>query len=183
MDHDNSPTTGPASEPPVSGPGTHYTTAPAPATQQTTWNESLGQLDAYAEQLRVKLPAAPPGLLDGYMRFVPWIALIFGAIGVIFSLLLLIFGAVLAPLMLFAGAAGVSAGGALYLALTVNLITAAIETAAGYMMLQRRATGWWLLALGLVVSFVTNLAHGSVVGLIVFALIAYVHLQVKPNYH
>jgi tetrahydromethanopterin S-methyltransferase subunit B len=34
-----------------------------------------------------------------------------------------------------------------------------------------------------VVSFVTNLAHGSVVGLIVFALIAYVHLQVKPNYH
>jgi hypothetical protein len=179
MESDNPPTTGPASDPHEGRAGS----IPVPAAQQTTWNEGFSQLDGYAEQLRVKLPAAPPGLINGYMRFVPWIAIIFGTLGVIFSLLLMIFGAVLTPLMLLAGAEGVSAGGALYLALTVNLITAAIEAVAGYMMLQHRATGWWLLALGLVVSFVTNLAHGSIVGLIVFALIAYVHLQVKPHYH
>ena len=44
-----------------------------------------------------------------------------------------------------------------------RLITAAIEAVGGYLMLQRRATGWWLLALGLVVSLLTNLVHASVI--------------------
>jgi hypothetical protein len=171
----------PITDPPV-GDGASHFGAPMPAARQPHMNDTFGQLDGYAEQLRVRLPAAPPGLLDGYMRFVPWLALIFGILGVIFSLLLMIFGAVLAPLMLFAGASGVSAGGALYLALIVNLITAGIEAVGGYLMLQHRATGWWLLALGLVVSLLTNLVHASIIGLVVFALISYIHLQVKPNY-
>jgi hypothetical protein len=157
-------------------------TSMPPAQQQRTMNETMSQLDGYAEKARVALPAAPPGLLNGYMRWAPWIAIVFGAIGVIFSLLLLVFGAVLSPLLLFAGASGVSAGGALFLALAVSLISAALEFVGGYLMLQRRATGWWLLAVGLVVSFLSNLVRGSIIVLIFVALIAYIHLQVKPNY-
>jgi hypothetical protein len=33
------------------------------------------------------------------------------------------------------------------------------------------------------VSILTNLVRGSLLVLIVMALIAYIHLQVKPNYH
>src|ERR1041385_1067816 len=109
MDQPNSdpPTVRPVTEPTVSDSGSRFSGAPVPAAHQPTMNDTFGQLDGYAEQLRVKLPAAPPGLIDGYMRFVPWLALIFGILGIIFSVLLLIFGAVLAPLMLFAGASGV----------------------------------------------------------------------------
>jgi hypothetical protein len=49
-------------------------------------------------------------------------------------------------------------------------------------MLQRRLTGWWLLALGMVVTFLSSLFGRSVLVLIVVLLIAYIHLQVKPNY-
>lgn len=162
---------------PSSEPAAH------PARQQPTWNDSMSHLDAYAEQLRVKLPAAPPGLLDGYMRFAPWIAIIFGVFGVLGSLALLGLGAILSPFLLFAGAEGVSYGGALFLALIVGLVGSALDIVGGYLMLQRRATGWWILAAGLVVSFLTNLVHGSILVLIVVLLVAYVHLQVKPNYH
>jgi hypothetical protein len=37
--------------------------------------------------------------------------------------------------------------------------------------------------LGILVSILTNLVRGSLLVLIVLALIAYIHLQVKPNYH
>jgi hypothetical protein len=168
--------THPASESTVGG-------AAVPAAQQRTWNDSFNQLDGYAEQLRVKLPVAPPGLLDGYMKVAPWIAIIFGVLAFLGSLALMGLGAILSPFLLFGGAEGVSAGGALFLALIVGLISAALEVVGGYLMLQRRATGWWVLALGLAVSFLTNLIHGTILVLIVVALVAYVHLQVKPNYH
>lgn len=154
-----------------------------PSASQPTWNDSFGQLDTYAERLRTMLPAAPPGLLDGYMRFAPWIAIIFGALGVLFSLLGLLFGAALSPLLLvFGGAAGLGFSGALIFALVVGLLINVLEVVGGYLMLQRRATGWWLLAFGMVVSVLQNLLGRSVLVLIVVVLIAYIHLQVKPNY-
>jgi hypothetical protein len=140
-------------------------------------------MDRYAEQLRVKLPLAPPGLMEGYMRFAPWIAMIFGALGVLLLLVGLIGASFLTPLViLFGGAAGVGFSGGVFLALVVGLVSAGLEFVGGYLMLQRRATGWWILALGIVVSLLSNLVHGSILTLIILLLIAYIHLEVKPNY-
>jgi hypothetical protein len=161
----------------------HPVASTPPPPSQPTWNDSLSQLDTYAEKLRVLLPLAPPGVLDGYMRFAPWIAIIFGALGVLLSLLGLVFGAALSPiLVVFGGAAGASFSGALLLTLLVGLLINVLEVVGGYLMLQRRLTGWWLLALGMVVTFLSSLFGRSVLVLIVVLLIAYIHLQVKPNY-
>jgi hypothetical protein len=143
-------------------------------------NDTFGQLDGYAEQLRVKLPLAPPGLLDGYMRFAPWIAIIFGVLGVLVSLVALVGSTILGPLLVMFGSPGTGFG--LIVGSLFALASAVLEFIGGWLMLQRKATGWWLLAIGLAVSLLTNLVHASVVGLIVLLLIAYVHLQVKPNY-
>ena len=159
------------------------TTPPTPR-PQTTWNDSFSQLDVYADQLRLKLPLAPPGLLDGYMRFAPWIAMVFGVLGVLLILVGLGLATFLTPLLIvFGGAQGVGYGGTLFLSLIVGLVSAALEVVGGYLMLQRKATGWWILGLGIVVSLLSNLVRGSILVLIVVALIAYIHLQVKPNYH
>jgi hypothetical protein len=156
--------------------------APA-ARSQPTWNEGFSQLDAYAERLRVKLPLAPPGLLTGYMRFAPWIAIIFGILGVLLMLVGMGLATFLTPLLVvFGGASGLGYGGSLFLALIVGLVSAALEVVGGYLMLQGKATGWWILGLGIVVSFLSNLVRGSILTLIIVALIAYIHLQVKPNY-
>ena len=92
-------------------------------------------------------------------------------------------GAMLTPLMIFGGGRAVGAEGALFVALIVGLVSAALELVGGYLMLQRSATGWWLLALGMVVSLLTGLVQGGLVTVVLVLLIAYVHLQVKPNYH
>jgi hypothetical protein len=176
------PTTHPAAEHTAGDSGARYSGAPVPAARQSTWNDTFNQLDGYAEQLRVKLPLAPPGLLNGYMRFFPWLAIVLGVLGVLVFLLPLIIGTALSPLfLLLGGPSGVSAGGALLLALVVAVIGSAVEVVAGYLMLKRRATGWWLMALGLVLSFLTNLFGRSILSLIVVVLIGYIHLKVKPN--
>jgi hypothetical protein len=165
----------PSSEPAAAAP----VTAPAPA-PQPTWSDSFSQADTYAEQLRVKLPLAPPGLVNGYMAVVPWIAIIFGVLGVLISLVALVGSTVLGPLMVMFGAPGTGFG--LILGSLLALVIAALEVAGGFMMMQRRANGWWLLALGMLVSLLSSLFHISVIGLIFWLLIAYIHLQVKPNY-
>ena len=154
--------------------------APGMRSTQPTLNDSFSQVDSYAEQLRVKLPLAPPGLLNGYMSVVPWIAIVFGILGILISLAALIGSTVLGPLMVMFGAAGT--GFTLILASLLSLVIAALEVAGGFMMLQRRLTGWWLLALGMIVSLLSSLLHVSALGLIFWLIIAYVHLQVKPNY-
>ena len=157
-------------------------TVPAPA-KQTTLNESFGQLDMYADQLRVKLPLPPPGLMDGYMRFVPWIAIIFGVIGALALFVGLVGVTFLTPiLVLFGGAAGLGYGGGLIISVIVGLAIAILEVVGGYMMVQRRATGWWILAAGIVVQLLSSLFHVGVIWLIIWLLIAYIHLEVKPNY-
>jgi hypothetical protein len=164
----------PSTSEPVA-PGIH----PQPRAQPT-WNDSFSQVDGYAEQLRVKLPLAPPGLINGYMAVAPWVAIVFGVLGAIISLAALIFSTALGPLMVMFGQPG--SGFALILGSLLALVIAGLEVAGGIMMLQRRATGWWLLALGMVVSLLSSLVHVSIIGLIFWLLIAYVHLQVKPNY-
>ena len=55
---------------------------------QPTGSSALDQWDAYAERLRAQLPPAPEGLLTGYVRWAPWIAMIFGIIGLVGTLTL-----------------------------------------------------------------------------------------------
>jgi hypothetical protein len=175
------PTPRPASE---SISSERASTVSMPPTQQRTWNDTMSQLDTYAERARVAMPAAPPGLLDGYMRFYPWVAIVLGVLGVLVFLLPLIIGTALSPLfLLLGGPSGVGAGSALLLALVVAIIGSALEVISGYLMLKRRLTGWWLMAFGLVLSLLSNLFGRSILSVIVVLLIAYIHLQVKPNYH
>ncbi|HEX2186366.1 MAG TPA: hypothetical protein VHN78_12760, partial [Chloroflexota bacterium] len=129
-----------------------------------------------------KLPAAPEGLLNGYVRWAPWVANVFGVLGVLGLLALFGIGAVLSPFLLLGGASGVATGAGLFLALILGIVTAALEVAGGYLMLKLRLTGWWLLAAGLVVSALNSLFSMSLFGLLITALIAYIHLLVKPRY-
>ena len=148
---------------------------------QPTWNDSFNQVDSYAEQLRVKLPLAPPGLLNAYMNVAPWVAIVFGVLGALVSLAALIFSTALGPLLVMFGQPGTGFGLILG-SLLALVIAGAGRSPAACMMLQRKATGWWLLALGMVVSLLSSLLHLSALGLIFWLLIAYIHLQVKPNY-
>jgi hypothetical protein len=161
-------------------PPTEHASPGLPPQQQPTWNDSFSQLDTAAEQLRVKLPLAPPGLLDGYMTIAPWVAMIFGGLFVVLGLFALVASTVIGPLAFVLGLG--TSGFGLVLGALLIILTSAIEFVAGWRMRQHRATGWWLLALGIVINTLNSLLHVSLIFLLIWLLIAYVHLQVKPNY-
>jgi len=163
-----------ASEPTPRPPGA------MPPAQQRTWDDTKSQLDMYAERARVALPVGPPGLLNGYMSFAPWVAIVFGVLGILISLVALVGSSILGPMLIMFGSPGT--GLTLVVGSGIALVSSVLEVIGGWMMLQRKATGWWLLAVGLIVSFLSSLFHTSVVSLIIILAIAYVHLQVKPNY-
>lgn len=144
---------------------------------------TMGQLEEYVEQLRQKLPVAPPGLLDGYVKYIPWLAMIFGGLGLLFSLLLLVAAPLLGGMaVMFGGAEGVSYGANLFFAVAVSIVANVLELGGGYMMMKRQATGWWLLAIALVVGALNNLLHISIIGLIITLAVAYIHIHVRPRY-
>jgi hypothetical protein len=141
------------------------------------------QWDAYAEQLRVKLPAAPEALLAGYVRWMPWVALVFGVLSVVLLLFFGLLGVVMAPVLaVFGGAAGIHGVADFFFVVVVGLILSGLDVAGGWMMRQRRLTGWWLLAIGLVIGAISDVLHLALFSLLVTLVIAYIHLQVKPRY-
>jgi hypothetical protein len=175
------PTPHPAGESISSDSGSRSSAVSVPPTQQRTWNDTMSDMDGYAEKARVALPVAPPGLLNGYMSWAPWVAIVFGVLWILVSLVALVGSTILGPMLILFGAAGT--GFTFFVGSIISLVSAILEVMGGWLMLQRKATGWWLLGLGLTVSLLSSLLHVSVPSLIVLLLIAYVHLQVKPNYH
>ncbi len=143
---------------------------------------TASQWDLYIERIRTQLPAAPEGLLNGYMTWVPWLAIVFGAFGILVFLATTVLAAVLTPLAALGGAGGVQAGGMLLVTALLGLAFAVLDVVGGILMLKRRLTGWWLLAVGLAINLVSGLLSVSAVGLVITLLIAYVHIQVKPRY-
>ena len=141
------------------------------------------QLEGYVEQLRSRLPAAPENLIDIYVSWAPWVAIVFGALGVLAFLVLSALTTVALPFLALAGASGIHAGGMALVESLIGIVISVIEIVGGIMMLQRRELGWWLLAFGIAVGILTNLLHVAVLSLVVTLLIAYIHIEARPRYH
>lgn len=142
----------------------------------------MSRLDAYVSQFNQQVPSAPEGLLNAYVKWGPWLAIVFGVLGLIASLALFGLGAVLGPLLLLAGASGVAAGGMALVTGILGVVTGVLDVVGGYWMLRRQLNGWWLVAFAIALGLLANLLSVSLVGIVISALIGYVHLQVRPSY-
>jgi len=137
------------------------------------WND-------YADRIQKQLPAAPEPLLDGYVNWVPWIYMIFGAIGLVFAVLFLLLGAALSPIFVLTGMVG--SGLQVAISLIVLLVGSVLGIAGGYGMMQRKLTGWWLVAIGLTVNALASLFSAHLLNVLFLVAVAYLHLSVKPRY-
>jgi hypothetical protein len=140
----------------------------------------MSQLDAYAERLRAQVPPASPQILDAYVRFAPWVAMVVGALAAL--ALLALMGAAAAMTPFFSPFAGYRYGASIVEEIFFQLLLTVLDIVGGYLMLQRKLTGWWLVSAGLVVYLLMDVLTVSVLGLLVTLLIAWVHIQVKPRY-
>ena len=150
--------------------------------QQPAQQDLATQLEHYAERLHVRLPAAPLGLVEGYVRFAPWLAMVFGAFGLFGTFALFLVGTALSPILLLGGGSALHSGMGAFLVLALGLIGSALEITGGYLMLRCRLTGWWMIGGALAISAANGLLTFSLLGTLLTLAIGYIHLQAKPRY-
>lgn len=141
------------------------------------------QLESYVELIRSRLPVAPENLVNTYVRWAPWVAIVFGILGVIAFLLLSLLSTVLLPIFALGGASGIHAGGMALIESLVGIVVSVLDIVGGVLMLQRRELGWWILAFGITIGMLTDLLHVAVLTLAITLLIAYLHIEARPQYH
>ncbi len=141
------------------------------------------QWDDQLDRLRKQLPSAPDGVLNAYARWVPVLAIVFGVIGLFLGLLAVV-GSIVGSVLLatFGGGSGAAHGFFWLVSSLLFLIASVLGIAGGIRMRQGSVVGWWIIAATIVIGALGDLLAASILGLIIYDVIAWIHLQVKPRY-
>lgn len=141
---------------------------------------SVNQLVNTMEVQFKKLPPLPANWRDVIVNITPWLALVFGLIGVFGSLAAVGILTFLAPLVLLGGGVGVASGGiigaVLALVASVLMVVAFPGTRA------KKISGWNLLFYSEAVSLVSSVVFFSVGGVIGALIGFYILFQIKSHY-
>lgn len=130
----------------------------------------LGQLLApiegpVARFVQDKLPVIPAGTQEPIVRFLPWVYVISGGLGLLVWLLGLLAIAAAGAVLIGLGAAdpGLLGPLATYLLIPIEL---ALSIVAGVLLFQRGATGWYLALISELASIVISLFSLAVGGIV-----------------
>ncbi len=126
-----------------------------------------------------KLPELPKNGKDIVVSITPWLAIVFGVLGVIGSLVGLGIFTFLAPFALLSGVRETSQG---ILIVLLGLIASILMVVAFPGTKNKQQKGWKLLYYSEVVSLVSNLVTFSVVG-VVFTLVGFYFLYQIRSYY
>jgi hypothetical protein len=144
----------------------------------------LNQLTKTLDENYEKLPRLPKGVNDFIVSVAPWLALIFGVLGLISGLAAFGVLAVLSPFAMVAGAGKYAFTGPLMA--IVLVVQSVIELWAFPSLKARKVRGWnliyWSILLS-VVSSVFSLSVFSILSAIIGALIGYYFLYNVKSYY
>lgn len=135
------------------------------------------------EQWFKQAPALPQNAREVIVKITPWIALIFGVLGLLGALAGLGILTAFSPLALFGGAQGMSSYGTGFIAAIFWLASSVLLLAAYPGVKARRMQGWNMLFWSELVSFIGSIVALSIVSGIIGALIGfYLLFQIKSYY-
>jgi hypothetical protein len=126
-----------------------------------------------------KLPELPRGGKEAVVGITPWLALIFGILGVLTALAGLGIFTFLGSLAVVTGARGAGSG---FIIVLLGLISSALLLFAFPGTQKRQAKGWKLIYYSEVVGLVADIISLSLVG-VVFALIGFYFLYQIRSYY
>ena len=150
-------------------------------------NAQVEQLVKVLEDLFAKLPALPANVSEILVKIAPWLALIFGILGVIGSVFAILaflglgaFGAALVP---FGGLAVVSASGLAIVVMVFSLVSSVMTLLAYPGLKGRKMVGWKWAFLSEIVGVLGSVVSLNLVGAAIMAVIAfYLLFQIKGYY-
>lgn len=127
-----------------------------------------------------KLPALPTNWKEGLVKITPWIAIIFGVLGVVLSIASFGILTFLSPMVALGGGLGAAASGplaAIFLFVSSLLLVLAFKGTK-----DRKYVGWRFLFLSEVVSLVSAVALFSVGGIFWSLVSFYLLFQIRSYY-
>lgn len=127
-----------------------------------------------------RLPALPQSIKEFIVVVVPWLALIFGVLGVLASLSAFGISTFFSPFVALGGGVGLATG--LIFSSIIGLVESIMMLVAFPSLLKRRANGWTLLFWAEVLAVVAALVSVSASGVIVALIWFYFLYQIKPHY-
>lgn len=143
--------------------------------------KSANQIESALEDIFKKVPALPPNAIDTVVRIIPWLALIFGILGILgaffrgFGIL-----SVLAPSAVLAGTYPY---GRLGIITIIGGLVASIMMLIAFPGLKAgKMGGWTLLFWSEVVNAVTSIIGFSIGSVIGTAIAFYLLFQIKTKY-
>lgn len=139
-------------------------------------------LVAVLEPHFAKAPSLPSNAKDVLVKILPWIALVFGILGVLGSISGLGLLTVASPLALFGGAEGVSSVGSGLIAALFWLVSSVLMLTAFPGLQGHKLQGWTLMfwsEVASVVGAILSLSLGGVLGAVIGVYLLY---QIKSHY-
>lgn len=127
-----------------------------------------------------KLPALPKNVNEVIVKITPWIAIIFGVLGILSSIALFGVTTISAPFLAMGGQASTVGGGMITAILA--LISSVLMVAAFPGLRKNKMGGWTLLFYAEVVSVVSSVVMLSVGGLVGNLIGFYLLFQIKSFY-
>ncbi len=132
------------------------------------------------EEWYSKLPPLPKSWTDVIVKITPWIALVFGALGVLGSIAAFGVLTVLAPFVAIGGGIGTAANGVIGSLLA--LVSSGLLLAAFPGTRARKMSGWRFLFWSEVVSLISAVIYFSVGGVTGALIGFYILFQIKSHY-
>ncbi|MDO8269589.1 MAG: hypothetical protein Q7T54_02875 [Candidatus Levybacteria bacterium] len=126
-----------------------------------------------------KLPELPKGGKDAIVTITPWLALIFGVLGVVTALVGLGIFTFLAPIVMISGANGAGTG---FVVVLFGLVSSALLLAAFPGTKAKKMQGWKLLYYSEVVGLIANIVSLALAG-VLFTLIGFYFLYQIRSYY
>lgn len=143
-------------------------------------NNSVDQLISQMEEWFSKLPSLPSSWREVIVTITPWLALIFGIIGVLGSLAAVGVLTFLAPFMVLGSGIGVASGG--IIGALLALVASVLLVLAFPGTRNRKMSGWRLLFSSEAVSFVSGIVAFSAAGVVGALIGFYILFQIKSHY-
>ncbi|MBI4091989.1 MAG: hypothetical protein HY427_02185 [Candidatus Levybacteria bacterium] len=143
-------------------------------------NNSVDQLISQMGEWFSKLPPLPGNWRDVIVNITPWLALIFGIIGVLGSLAAVGVLTFLAPFVVLGGGIGVASGG--IIGAILALVASVLLVLAFPGTRDRKMSGWKLLFWSEAVSVVSGVVAFSAAGIVGALIGFYILFQIKSHY-
>ena len=144
-------------------------------------SNSSNQIIDMVEDFFKKLPPLPKAWTDVIVKIVPWIALIFGLLGVLASLAAIGVSTVVSPIIAMGGGVGAAANG--MIGAVLALVSSGLLLASFPGTRKMKMSGWTLLFYSEVVSLVSSVVFLTVGGVIWTLVGLYIIFQIKKHYN